>query len=122
MRKNFEEVATLAAKHADLTKDTDNPQTMGSHLQKLSEEFGELAQSVNKISGLKSMKKTDTLKSVNANILEEAADCIQIVFAIAKLAGHSYEDVKAELATKNKSYADFLTKLEKKMLNKKKKK
>lgn len=114
MRKKFEEVAQLGARHAELKKSQD----IGAHLQKLSEEFGELAQSVNKITGLKSLKKKETMPMVYKNILEESADCTQIIFIIAHLAGYSYNDLKKKLGKKNKSYAKFIAKLEKKFAEK----
>lgn len=111
MKKLFAEVAQLGSLHQKIKENSKNPQTIGSHLQKLSEEFGELAQSVNKITGLKSFKKTDTLKKVKLNIKEETADCIQILFLISHLAGFNYKEVKTELGLKNEEYRKYLRKL-----------
>lgn len=115
MRKKFDEVVVLGNEHTRLKANSKKPVTIGTHLQKLSEEFGELAQGVNKMTGLKSLKKNETLKQVKANVKEEVADCIQIVFIIAHLAGYTYNDVKKELGKKNKSYGKFIKKLERKM-------
>lgn len=118
MRKKFDEVVVLGSEHTRLKANTKKPVTIGTHLQKLSEEFGELAQGVNKLTGLKSLKKNETSKKVKANIKEEVADCIQIVFIIAHLAGFTYADVKKELGKKNRSYGKFIKKLEKKIAKK----
>lgn len=112
MKKEFNQIAKLGKKHAEIKKFTDSPQTIGSHMQKLAEEFGELAQGVNKLSDLKSLKSNETVDDVLANVKEEVADCIQLCFIIAYLAGWSYKDVKKELGKKNKSYKRFIDKLQ----------
>ena len=110
MRKRFERIAELGKRHLELKPE----HNIGSHLQKLAEEVGELAKSVNKLTDLKSFAKDETIEDVNRNILEEVADCNQILFIIAKLAGYTYDDVKSEIGVKNKSYKRYIKKLEKK--------
>jgi len=119
MRKKFDEIAALGERHFNATKDSKEPQTIGRHLQKFAEEFGELSQGINKLTGLKSLKKNETMKDVKLNIREEGADCIQLIFILVKMAGFEYADLKKELGKKNGSYESFIKKLEKK--NKKKK-
>jgi len=108
MRKRFDKIAKLGEKHLLLKPD----HNIGSHLQKLTEEIGELAQSINKLTDLKSFSKNETIEDVKRNILEEVADCNQILFIIAHLAGFTYDDVDGEVGLKNKSYKKFIKKLE----------
>lgn len=49
---------------------------------KVIEEVGELAQAVNKTTGIKRLKPEDTKEAIMANILEEGADSIQCIISL----------------------------------------
>lgn len=68
-------------------------------MMKTTEEFGELAQEVNKLYGLKKTKETQ--KDINQNILEEGVDTIQCVLSLLAENGHSYKDIKNMMLKKN---------------------
>lgn len=101
MKKEFDEITGIIKVH-----NVDS----GAHLNKLTEEIGELAQALNKLNGLKSLKKKDTQERVISNIKEEIADCIQILFAISKINGFEFNDIKSEIGLKNKDYKQWADK------------
>jgi NTP pyrophosphatase (non-canonical NTP hydrolase) len=68
-------------------------------LCKLAEEFGELAQEVNKVIGRKTHNLTS--EQIKDNIREECADVIQNTICIADKMGIPYEDLVRDMATKN---------------------
>lgn len=80
-----------------------------AHLAKLTEEVGELAQSVNKLNGRKT-NKGDRYEDILNNIEEETADAIQCLMAIAITAGIDYKSLKKRLGEKNKKYEQSLKK------------
>ena len=104
MRKAYEQIAEIIKK----TDDTATPAlNMTFHLGKLTEEVGELAQSVNKLNGRKK-KKGESLAQIHDNIEEEAADAIQCIMAIAINAGVNYESLQKRLISKNKAFKNTL--------------
>jgi len=105
MEKQFKQVSKLA-----LLDEKHNNATLSNHLNKLAEEFGELAQSVNKIIGIKTIKKGETLKDIEDNINEEIVDCTQIMFAIAHLNNISYEEIISKFNLKNDKYELYIRK------------
>lgn len=88
--------------------------TLAEHLGKLTEETGEFARAVNMINGRKTRKNGETDEEVDANLVEEAADVIQVVLSILKKRNISPIQLFAALAAKNKTYAAFVEKLNKK--------
>lgn len=72
-------------------------------LCKLFEECGELAQAVNKTIGMKSVGTSD----VRAEILEESADVIQIVFALLSRYDITYDELVAEVINKTDKWEDI---------------
>ncbi len=108
MKKAFKEIKKLVDR--DKPTLTKKQLEITLHLAKLSEEFGELAQAVNKINGRKSLKKGDTEEAIFDNIEEEAADTIQCVMAIAIVAGVNYDSLNARIKRKNTDYKKGLKK------------
>lgn len=100
MRKAFKEVRDLVSK---IDRPENKAINMTMHLAKLSEEFGELAQAINKFNGRKK-RKGETDNAIDDNIVEEGADIIQNVMAIVVNAGGDYETLKAKLHEKNKKF------------------
>lgn len=82
--------------------------TLAELLCKTTEELGELAQSLNKFIGIKSIKENETRELIDENILEEGADTIQCIMAILALRGFTSEDLKREISKKNKKYKDTI--------------
>ena len=77
-------------------------------LCKTTEELGELAQSINKVIGIKTMKITDSNQTINENILEEVSDTIQCLISIIGKMGFTADDLKKELSKKNKKYKEII--------------
>ena len=77
-------------------------------LCKLAEEFGELAQVLNKTIGRK--PHTLTEKQIQDNIIEECADVIQNVFCIADKRGIPLKKIKKALKSKNKKWKKVIKK------------
>lgn len=104
MRKAYQQIK-------DIIQKLDHPDTaainMTLHLSKLTEEVGELAQSINKLNGRKKLKG-ETNDQINDNIEEEAADAIQCIMAIAINAGVEYESLKKRLIEKNTKFANTI--------------
>lgn len=77
-------------------------------LCKLTEEHGELAQGLNKILGIKNTNESEA--EINANILEEIADCLQLLWSIAIIRNISLPEIWNELQKKNQKYLDIVNK------------
>lgn len=77
-------------------------------LCKFFEEAGELAQSVNKIIGVKKHKQTT--KEIQIEIAEESADAIQNIFSVADTCGVSYDEIYEMLKRKNKKWEEKIKK------------
>ena len=107
MKDQYKEVTQLA--NQDRAR---NGATLAIHMSKLAEEVGELANAINILSGRKGTKKVTTKEKIAArkNLLEEAADCIQIIFGITSQVEFSYSDLSKELHKKNKKYRKFVHK------------
>lgn len=101
MRKVYQQLTEIIKK---IDKPENAAMNMTFHLSKLTEEIGEMAQSINKLNGRKK-KKGETKKEVYDNIGEEVADSIQCLMAIAINAGVDYETLKATLIKKNNKFA-----------------
>lgn len=90
MKKLFEDVKELnkldKASHAE-------------RLGKLTEEVGELATEINKITGRKSHSNTND--EIQKEIIQEAADVIQNVFSIVEGFNITYEDIVESMKLKN---------------------
>ncbi len=99
MEKQFHDVSRLANLDEKL-----NNNNLSKHLNKLAEEFGELAQSVNKVIGIKRIKPHETSDDIKDNIGEEIADCTQILFVIAHLNGIDYRTIIDKFNQKNGEY------------------
>ena len=84
--------------------------TLSERMCKITEETGELAQVINKTNGRKYVKKGDTEKKINKNILEEGVDSVQCVFSLLSQAGFSSEDVLKTMKVKNKSWEKAIRK------------
>lgn len=93
MKEIFNEIQELNKVHKT---------TIKKGLCKLFEEVGELAQSSNKLIGLK--RHNQTLKEIQEEIAEESADTIQNIFSLCDAAGVSYEEVFDMLQKKNKKW------------------
>ena len=95
------------AQLTEILKKVDDPQNipmnMLLHLGKFNEELGEMAQSINKLTGRKN-KKGESKKEILENIGEEAVDAIQCLMAIAINAGVDYETLKATMIKKNDKF------------------
>jgi len=100
MQSHFTEVSKILKK--DRKKNGTNEAKL---LCKLTEEVGELAQSVNKIIGMKGT--SEPVSEIDNNISEEIADCIQILFTIGIMRNISYEDLTKMLAQKNIKYKNL---------------
>lgn len=100
MRKAYAQIVDILAATDDHKNRALN---MTLHLSKHTEEAGELAQSINKLNGRKK-RKSETEQEILDNIIEEAADTIQCVMAIAISAGADYETLKAKLVEKNNKF------------------
>ena len=109
MKKEFKKVAELVELDAKL-----NNASVSLHLNKLSEEFGEFAQSINKTLGIKSIGKNETDEQIVDNICEEAIDMIQIITGILHLNGVSYKQLMKKYKKKNKEYHKYIKKKAKK--------
>ncbi len=105
MKKEFKNVAKLVT----LDKEINNA-TISLHLNKLAEEFGEFAQSINKTLGIKSIGKKETNKMISDNICEEAIDMIQIIYGLAHLNGISYKKLQKKFKVKNTEYYKYIKK------------
>jgi NTP pyrophosphatase (non-canonical NTP hydrolase) len=103
MRKAFAQIEKILDKS---DSGIDPALAMTLHLAKHTEEAGEMAQSINKLNGRKKMKKNETRDDVLKNIVEEAADSIQCLIAIAIQAGADYETLKATLVEKNNKFEE----------------
>ena len=77
-------------------------------LCKLAEEFGELAQVINKTIGRK--PHTLTEEQIQDNIIEECADVIQNVLCIADKRGVPYKKIKKAMKRKNKKWKAVIKK------------
>lgn len=94
MEKQFKQVKALNKKYNV---------SLELGLCKLAEEFGELAQGVNMIIGIKNTKLTP--KEIKDNIAEECADTIQNVFSIAAKSGITYEQLCNVFDAKNAEWS-----------------
>lgn len=102
MKKAYNEIKKIV----EQTDDSATPHmNMTMHLSKLAEEFGELAQAVNKLNGRKKRKSGETRLGIISNIEEEAVDSIQCIMAIAINAGIKYEFLQERLHQKNQAFA-----------------
>ena len=70
-----------------------DPVTISDKLVKMSEEVGELCAAHMKKIGIKPLKKGETMKDVDANILEEGIDIIATVFDVMAIYGITYEEM-----------------------------
>ena len=77
--------------------------THSERMCKVAEEFGELAQSVNKTIGRKINKLSEEEKK--AEIIEEGADLIQTTISLLYGYGITAEELIAALVEKNKKWA-----------------
>jgi len=97
MKKQFKQIKKLNKRdNGDVAK----------ALCKLAEEFGELAQVINKTIGRKPHSLSS--KEIQENIIEECADVIQNVFCIADKRGIAYKEIKKALIVKNKKWKKVL--------------
>lgn len=87
---------------AELVKNQNS--TYEVHLAKLMEESGEFAQEINKLIGTKERTTTDTETQLTLNILEEAADQIQIIIGIISKRGCTSGELLCALQKKNEKY------------------
>lgn len=78
--------------------------TISIHLSKLMEESGEFAQALNKFIGTKGWDPVDTTESIKQEVLEEAADQVQIILGIVSKLNFTSEDFLLALKKKNKKY------------------
>jgi NTP pyrophosphatase (non-canonical NTP hydrolase) len=99
MKQLFEDINIL------VISDTIDPSL---HLNKLYEETGELAMAINKTTGRKITNESDTTENIRENILEEIADSIQTLFAIANCYDITYETIEWKMQLKNNKYKENL--------------
>lgn len=102
MKKAFKELTDLLKNYESKS---DTASNMTGHLAKLTEEIGELAQSVNKTNGRKKRLPEETNDKIKDNIVEEASDAIQCIMAIVINAGGDYDSLKKSLHKKNGKFA-----------------
>lgn len=93
----------------------EDPASHGERLGKLTEEVGELAKAINKTNGRKVLKAEDTPESIQAEILDEAADVIQNVLSIVDGFDFTATEVLMAIVKKNKKWEQKM--IEKKIKN-----
>lgn len=101
MKNQFDDVNNIMA---------NDPGTIGDQLQKLAEEFGEVATDINKITRRKSLKPGETMETIRENLTGEIAANIQILFAIAIKANIKYDDIVTQLDNENADYDAYVKK------------
>ena len=75
------------------------PASVELRLNKATEELGELAKEVNKLTGMKKTK--ETTEQIMDNLAAEGADTIQCIFSVLLEKGVTYELLIAKLLEKN---------------------
>ncbi len=82
--------------------------SVSKRMCKITEEIGELAQAVNKTTGIKRLKKEDTKENMLDNILEEGADSIQCVISLLGKFGFTAEDILRKMDEKNEYWEQVI--------------
>lgn len=78
-----------------------DPASHEARLGKLTEETGEVATAINKLTGRKALKIGDNEKTIADEILHEGADVIQNVISIVAGFGFAYDDLIQAMIEKN---------------------
>lgn len=92
--------------------------TVFEHVSKLTEEVGEFVQVINKLNGRKRSLSEYNVKELQENLLEEAVDCIQVIFSILAKNGYpSLEYLYGHFPEKNKKYEKFILNKTKEKIN-----
>ena len=80
-----------------------------AHVSKLTEETGEFAQVVNKMYGRKKNPTNYNQEKLRQDLIEEAADTIQVIFSILSKCGiETLDEFLEALEKKNKKYNRFI--------------
>jgi NTP pyrophosphatase (non-canonical NTP hydrolase) len=90
----------------------DHKASTEKHLCKLTEEFGEFAQGINKMLGIKDSQENPD--AIIDNITEEAADMLQIISILCSRYGIGPEKVMEAWFNKNHVYAAWIKEKNKK--------
>lgn len=83
-----------------------DPATASERVSKLLEEAGELAKEVNKTTGRKVLKPSDTPQAIRKEMIDEGADTIQNVLSILDGFGVKPAEILEAMVRKNKSWAE----------------
>lgn len=90
------------------------------HVSKLTEEVGEFVQAINKLNGRKRNIAEYNKEELEKNLLEEAVDCIQVIFSILSKSGFPTLDyLYSHFPEKNIQYRKFILNKHKEKINEK---
>ena len=99
MEELYEEINKLATMDDLATK-----ASLSDHLGKMTEEVGEFAKEINRLTGRKTRSFFDSTDDITRNAAAEGADAIQCIINVLTRIGVTYEEFLVALKKSNKNY------------------